>query len=94
MARRIQVPREAWLRSKSHDVYAAAISECKNGDPSWCSAHERCRFGDCFVDSHIAHGRRELRCLVTDLIRLGKELKTDAARHPRLSLVKVVRDEL
>jgi hypothetical protein len=86
MGEPVQAPREAWLRSRSDDVYAAAISECRSGDPSWCSAHEKCRQGDCFVDSFIVSGRRELRHLVAELIVLGHELKK--RRH--LSIVQNV----
>lgn len=43
--------RESGLRHGSSDgAYAAAIMLCTAGDPSWCSAHGRCRMeGACFA---------------------------------------------
>lgn len=78
----VNVPREAWLRSRDNDVYAAALSECRSGDPSWCSAHEKCRNGDCFIDSHIVAQRAELRHLVVELGKIGRELRRKFDEKP------------
>lgn len=62
---------ESWLRAKSTLRFVSAIVQCGSGDPSWCSAHGRCRRGGaCFdpdVQSVRAMTREELRAEVARL---------------------------
>lgn len=33
--------------SATPEEFAEAMSICQRGDPSWCSYHAECEFGDC-----------------------------------------------
>lgn len=82
------IPRESWLRSSSHDRWAAAMVKCQSG-AGHCGADGYCHFGgDCFDPDGPpdAHEVKKLHERVDDLEREVQELRAivDELMMPRL----------
>jgi hypothetical protein len=77
------IPRESWLRSKSHVRWAAAMTKCQHAG-GHCGADGYCHYGDCFDPDgppdareveklherveDLEHEVRELRAIVDELM--------------------------
>lgn len=79
-------PIEADLQSRVHGTYANAMLACESGDPSWCSAHGRCRRdGECFREPLVS----EALPFGPELLALWREKRraNGPRRHGRLVVV-------